>query len=34
VNHAGHVHRRFGDLGDIHGTGDVLATVANEDANA
>jgi len=30
----GNVQFDVGDLGDIHGSGDVLATVANEDANA
>jgi hypothetical protein len=34
VNHAGHVQGRFGDSGNVHGAGDVLAAVANEDANA
>jgi hypothetical protein len=34
MDHTGHVQGRLGDRSNIHGSGDVLAAVANEDANA
>ena len=34
MDDAGHVQGRLGDRGNVYGAGDVLAAVANEDANA